>query len=203
LAEAAAEASNTHASPTAPQQQSQQGGADTEERVPKTKRNPLKGQASAAASMTYAPPILAPQTVSRRRPHRGVGIRERERASKNTKKNPLNAPVSAAASTSYVFPAPRPLIGSQPPPDAGLIHERIQEFIQELGDLVRGVCTYDTGNRQDSHVGNPAPGIQRQLSTTTVGPQPLVLPADNPLVPSQRATRSAGLTWFSLSTLTR
>jgi hypothetical protein len=149
----------------------------------------LKGQASAAASMTYAPPILAPQTVSRRRPHRGVGIRERERASKNTKKNPLNAPVSAAASTSYVFPAPRPLIGSQPPPDAGLIHERIQEFIQELGDLVRGVCTYDTGNRQDSHVGNPAPGIQRQLSTTTVGPQPLVLPADNPLVPSQRARR--------------
>jgi len=97
----------------------------------------------------------------------------------------LNAPVSAAASTSYVLPALRPLIGSQQPPDAGLVHERIQE----LGDLLRGVCTYDTGNRQDSHVGKAAPGIQRQLPTTTVGPQSLVLPADNPLVPSQRARR--------------
>jgi len=46
----------------------------------------------------------------------------------------LNAPVSAAASTSYVLPALRPLIGSQQPPDAGLVHERIQE----LGDLLRG-----------------------------------------------------------------
>jgi hypothetical protein len=185
LAEAAAEATDTHAPPTAPQQQFRQVGADTEKTAPKTKKkNPLKGQASAAASMTYTPPILAPQTASRRQPQQG-GANKKERASKNTKKNPLNAPVSAAASTSYVLPAPPTLIGPQPPPDAGLVRERIQE----LGDLVRGVHTYDTGNRQDSHIGKAALGSPRQLPTTTVGPQSLVLPTDTPFAPSQQARR--------------
>jgi hypothetical protein len=80
----------------------------------------LKGQASAAASMTYAPPILAPQTVSRRRPQQGGG-NKRERASENTKKNPLNAPVSAAASASYVLPALPPL--NQPQTQVSYVSE--------------------------------------------------------------------------------